>query len=1124
VNPLLSWLAVPAALLLGLQASMAAPVHHDLVVKLDPAAHRIVVTDRLDLRQAIDPDGAGRYRFGLHADLAAWVTTPGWRLEPAEGPGPDSERPAMPTVEVPLAHWLLVPEDEPDWPVEIRYHGTLHHPVTQVSGEYQRSFSETPGIIGEDGAYLSRGSFWVPTFDDRLITFRLEASVASPGWDVVSQGERVSREVDDVTITTTWQVASPTEEVYLIAGPWTVYDDRAGDTALFAYLRTPDPALANRYLQATRRYLAMYEGILPAYPYPSFALVENFWETGYGMPGFTLLGPRIIRFPWILTSSYPHEILHNWWGNSVYIDPSRGNWSEGLTAYMADHVFAEQRGEAAVYRRSTLKKFTDFVAGGDDVPLTAFHSRSSPATEAVGYGKALMLFHMARRAMGDAAFLAGLSEFAETFRFRRATFDDLAASLEKADGGDWTSFFEAWITRKGAPRLEIVRADVSAATDAALPWEVTVELRQAQAAEPYPLTVPVVVTVEGRDEPVSADLRTEGRSGRVVIPCPDRPLRVDVDPAFEVMRRLDPLEVPPALSTLFADDDPLFVLPARATAEERSAWEALAADWKGEGEPRTVLDTDLDVLPVESAWLLGWDNRFRAALVEGLADQGVSWNESEVTVAEETIPRDDHSIVLVGRHAVNPELAIGWVAARPIAAVPGLARKLPHYTRYSYLGFRGDEPENMAKGLWKPLASPLVRALADGPPPDLAVAARTPLVDLPPAFDAEALGRTVAFLAADEQEGRGLGSEGLERATAWVEQRFRGAGLAPAGAEGFRESWSWTGGEPRRELSLVNLVGAIHGSDDELSDEPVLVMAHLDHLGEGWPDVRGENRGKVHPGADDNASGVAVLLEIARAMAAEPARPRPVIFAVVTGEEAGRLGSKHRLEAMAPDALPFACVNLDTIGRLADDKLLVINADSAREWRFIFMGVQYTSGVAATIVSEPLDSSDQVSCLEHGVPAVQLFTGPHADYHRPGDRAGKLDLDGMAQLSEVVHLVTAYLAERTDPLTITIPGRESSAKPAAPAGGGSRRVSLGTMPDFAFPGPGVRIQQVLPGSAAEAAGLAAEDVLVAIDGEEVKDLKTYSEILKRHEPGDEVELTVERGRERVTVRAVLRAR
>ena len=137
---------------------------------------------------------------------------------------------------------------------------------------------------------------------------------------------------------------------------------------MLAFLRDDDPALAGRYLQATRRYLRLYESLLPAYPYPSFALVENFWETGYGMPGFTLLGPRIIRFPWILTSSYPHELLHNWWGNSVYVDFDGGNWCEGLTAYLADHLFAEQRGEAATYRRATLKKYTRLRVVGQRLP------------------------------------------------------------------------------------------------------------------------------------------------------------------------------------------------------------------------------------------------------------------------------------------------------------------------------------------------------------------------------------------------------------------------------------------------------------------------------------------------------------------------------------------------------------------------------------------------------------------------------------------------------------------------------------------------------------------------------------------------------------------------------------
>lgn len=99
----------------------------------------------------------------------------------------------------------------------------------------------------------------------------------------------------------------------------------------------------------------MYRKLIGPYPYWKFALIENFWETGYGMPSFTLLGPQVIRFPFILHSSYPHELLHNWWGNSVYVDFKKGNWCEGLTAYLADHLIQEQRGQGDSYRRATLQ-------------------------------------------------------------------------------------------------------------------------------------------------------------------------------------------------------------------------------------------------------------------------------------------------------------------------------------------------------------------------------------------------------------------------------------------------------------------------------------------------------------------------------------------------------------------------------------------------------------------------------------------------------------------------------------------------------------------------------------------------------------------------------------------------
>ena len=1107
--------------------SMASDAHHELEVRLDPAGHRIDVVDRLLLGRdlSIDPDGT--YHMVLHAGLAPEVATPGWRLEPVEGPVEASFFGINATTDtvaenVPLEAWRLRRAADVAGPVEIRYGGVIHHPLRTQGEEYQRSFSETPGLIDERGVFLAGASFWVPSFGDGLVTFSLTVAGLTPPWDVVSQGRRTRHEIDvNGGRTTSWSLEHPTEEIYLVAGPWVEYADRAGDVDIYAFLRDTEPGLADRYLNATRRYLELYDGMLPSYPYASFALVENFWETGYGMPGFTLLGPQIIRFPWILTSSYPHELLHNWWGNSVYVDAAGGNWCEGLTAYMADHLFAEQRGEGASYRRATLKKYSDLVDAGSDFPLAEFGSRHSAASEAVGYGKSLMLFHMIRRAVGDEGFLAALGRFDNDHRFSRASFADIARALGDEVGGDWEPFFDDWVRRTGAPSLEIVDVDVSETAGDELPWSVTVRVRQTQDGEPFRMTIPVAVTVEGAAEPVWSEAGTCGRPDCVIeVPCPSRPLRLDIDPAFDVMRRLDPLEVPPALTTLFGADDPLFVVPAAAAPVEQAAWRELAAAWAAPAEPRIALDSELETLPVGSVWVLGWSNALAGEIARRVTEQGAEVGAEVVQLPTGELPRAGHSMVLVSRAPSDPAAALGWVTADPAAAIPNLARKLPHYTRYSYLGFKGADAENIAKGMWRPLSSPLVRNLTDGPLAELDLPPRTPLAELPAAFDADRLLQTVSHLSAPVMEGRGLGSAGLEAAMLWVERQLQDAKIPYGEADGYRQRWSWRGGEPERLLPLTNLVAAVPGSDPKLA--PVLVMAHLDHLGRGWPDVRSGNEGRIHPGADDNASGVAVLLEVARAMAAEPARPRTVLFAFVTGEEAGRLGSEHLLTTMPEDDRPYACVNLDTVGRLSDGALYVLNSDSAREWRFIFMGVGYTTGAPVEIVAEPLDSSDQMSCIELGIPAVQLFTGPTPDYHRPSDTADSIDAEGLTVVTEAAHEAVAYLAERLEPLTVTIDGTTPDGGPQPDRG--PRRASLGTMPDFGFEGQGVRVQQVMPGSAAEAAGLLDGDVLIAFDGEPVTDLRTYSSLLKAKKPGDTVTVTVLRDGEKVSVTATLGAR
>ena len=213
------------------------------------------------------------------------------------------------------------------------------------------------------------------------------------------------------------------------------------------------------------------------------------------MPSFTLLGPQVIRFPFILHSSYPHEILHNWWGNGVFVDYEKGNWCEGLTAYLADHLVQEQRGAGDEYRRSTLQKYRDYVQEGRDFPLTEFRERHSAATEAVGYGKALMMDHMLRRRIGDDAFRKGLAAFYRKHSRPARQIRRPAAAFEGASETELGEFFQQWTTRTGAPVLSVDNVQVQK-SDAG--FVVSGLLKQTQDADPYALDVPVTVLTDWR--------------------------------------------------------------------------------------------------------------------------------------------------------------------------------------------------------------------------------------------------------------------------------------------------------------------------------------------------------------------------------------------------------------------------------------------------------------------------------------------------------------------------------------------------------------------------------------------------------------------------------------------------
>ncbi|MGB5261747.1 MAG: M20/M25/M40 family metallo-hydrolase, partial [Gammaproteobacteria bacterium] len=272
-------------------------------------------------------------------------------------------------------------------------------------------------------------------------------------------------------------------------------------------------------------------------------------------------------------------------------------------------------------------------------------------------------------------------------------------------------------------------------------------------------------------------------------------------------------------------------------------------------------------------------------------------------------------------------------------------------------------------------------------------------------------------------------------------------------------------------------------------------------------------RGQVHPGADDNASGIAVMLELARKLAGKP-QPRTLVFVAFSGEETGRLGSRHYVHHTPryPVNRIIAMVNLDTVGRLGDDPLTVFGSGTADEWVHILRGAGYVTGVAVRPVAEDIGSSDQTSFIENGVPAVQLFGGVHEDIHRPGDTPEKIDVPGLVKTARVLQEIAGYLAERPEPLNSTLAAVDGPARATQAAG--RRQVSLGTVPDYAWAGAGVLIEAVRTGTPAEQAGLRKGDIIVAVNTMTVNHLRDYARVLKSLQPGDEVHVRYRRdGRE-----------
>jgi aminopeptidase YwaD len=395
--------------------------------------------------------------------------------------------------------------------------------------------------------------------------------------------------------------------------------------------------------------------------------------------------------------------------------------------------------------------------------------------------------------------------------------------------------------------------------------------------------------------------------------------------------------------------------------------------------------------------------------------------------------------------------------------------------------------------------------------------------------NARALHVDIAYLASDRLEGRGTGTPGNDSAAAYIARRFAALGLtalAPDFEQEFVAHPLAAHNTAPRSLHTQNVVALLSGRDPTLREQYVVVGAHFDHLGrsnEGALDP--DRKNAVHRGADDNASGTAAVLELARLFAAAPAR-RSLVFVAFSGEEMGLLGSEYFV-ANSPIPLDstVAMVNFDMVGRLREDKLIVYGVATATELPALLDSANSAAAEAPLPWSSPLriaalgdgyGPSDHSSFYARNIPVLHFFTDLHEDYHRASDVVGKINASGEAHVVDVAERVVRAIADRPTRLTFV---RGAAPPPVAGSRQGSD-VYLGSIPDMSGSGQGLRLTGIRAGSPAELAGLVSGDVIVEFAGRPVKDLYDFSDALYSHKPGDSVSVVVLRNgdRKQFTVR------
>lgn len=933
--------------------------------------------------------------------------------------------------------------------VKFRYHGKINYPFLS-SQEYQRSFSQTKGIISTDGCYLTRDSYFYPVIDDSMFKFKMSVKIDKE-YKIITQGIREKEYIKDDNNISLWKTETPVYDISLICGKFSEYHKKINDIDFYVFLKNKDDMLSNKYIDYGKRYIDFYSKLIGKYPYKKFAIIENFWETGYAFPSFTLIGPSVIRFPFLFKSSYPHEILHNWWGNGVYVDYDKGNWCEGLSAYMADYLIQENYLKGRDYRIASLKKINDFINSEFDFPISEFKERHSPQSQAIGYDKTLMFFHMLRNKVGDKKFISAVRRFYKENLFKKASWRDLLLSFERESGLDLNYFFDEFINKIGISEIELsnVRLETTTTT-----YKISFSVEEKNG---FKYDIPIRFYFS--DGYVDKNIEINGKK-EFNFSFDKKLYAMWLDPDYDVIRKLVDGELPPTLSKINGSKKVVIYLSS-------TSYNAFLDLYKGrEDDYKIVSNTDFS--KIEGDLFLVGDVRNILSLID-VKKYKINITSDSIFIDNIEYGFDSHSFILSFENPYFPFYSINFVISNN-ENIKKLAFKIPHYSKYSYVVF-DNNLNNIRAGIWDYNNTPFLYYFDRIKKLD--TKKTQPLEKFPYLLSDKRIKDHIKYLS-KKLKTRHPGSKELDLAKQYIADEFKKHKIKPLFEMSYYQNFVMEISSKNYELS--NVCGYI----DNNSDRYLVISAHYDHL---FP-----KENVFFPGASDNASGVSLMLELVNYFS-DKYNTHSLVFCAFSGEEYQRYGSRYfinNLPVLLKDKI-VANINIDTIGRLGNRKVLVLNSNSSKLWNAIFKNASYLSMVDYELSDAVLYSSDQISFIENKIPAVQIFDGGDLSYHSQNDIYDTIDFDGILRVGEfvigTVETISKYSEIKFNDINIII---EDIKK---------RKISLGFMPDFSYYDKGVKIGRITKDSLLEKSPLKEGDIIIEINGVKIDNLITYSNLL-----------------------------